>query len=425
MRVLLLSYAIIPAFAEAFDSNKYTSSAGWIVGIHNGLVSNGINVAIASPSTTNGLMKKKDNGLTTFYSFHSNSRDMAIMNTDHIGFFRDIIIDFKPTVIVIFGTEYTQGQAMLVAAKEEGLLNSTVIFTQGLISLIERYYYADLPIGIIQHASFREHFNKMDISSQRKSFIRRGKNEIEMICQAKHIIGGTVWDKTVIHSINPQIHYHYCPEILREGFYNNKWDISKIERHSIFSVASGFYPVKGIHYLIEGFSEIKKKYEDSKLYITVSKPRKASSIKEKMYSLTYEQYICSLLDKYGLWDSVSFLGVLREDELIQRYLRSHVFICPSSIENHSQTVSEAKALGVPVIAAFVGGVVERIDHGEDGYLYQHNAPYMIAEYVSRFFESDSETLVISEKERENSHKLLDKNQNIQTMIAIFKEIEKN
>jgi hypothetical protein len=77
-----------------------------------------------------------------------------------------------------------------------------------------------------------------------------------MLCKAKHIIGGTVWDRNVIHSINPHITYHYCPEILRDSFYHNHWQAENCEKHLIFAVQSGFYPVKGVHYLLEGIHEV-------------------------------------------------------------------------------------------------------------------------------------------------------------------------
>ncbi len=424
MKVLLLSYAAIPSFADAFGA-KGTNSAGWVVGIHNSLIDAGFDVAIATPMNVQGEKKVIKNG-TTYYAFQQNYKDVTVFNPAQVDIFKDILDDFKPDAITIFGTEYTQGYAMLLACEKAGLLEKTVIFTQGLISMIQRYYVADVPRKIAAHKTLRERFNKMDVESQQKSFENRGANEIKMLKKAKHIIGGTVWDKTVIKSINPVITYHYCPEILRNGFYEGKkWDINTCEKHSVFSVQSSFYPVKGVHYLLEGMKEIVKKYPDAKLYVTLAKPRKAKSFMDKINIGTYETYIAQLMDEYALWDNVEFLGMLNEEQLIQQYLKSNVFVCASSIENHSQTVSEAKILGVPVVASFVGGVVERIKHGEDGFHFQHNAPYMMAEYVERIFESEEQAKALGEKAHENASVLVNKQTNSQKMVDIFTTIAKN
>ena len=421
MKVLFLSYAAIPAFADAFEV-KGTNSAGWVVGIHNALMDAGCDVAIATPMNVQGDKKVIKNG-TTYYAFPQNYKDVAVFNPAQVETFTNILEEFKPDVVTIFGTEYTQGYAMLLACEKAGLLNNTVIFTQGLISMIQRYYVADVPKKIASHKTLRERFNKMDVESQQKAFENRGANEIKMLKKAKHIIGGTVWDKTVIKSINPDITYHYCPEILRGGFYSGKkWDINSCEKYSVFSVQSSFYPVKGVHYLLEGMYEIVKKYPDAKLYVTLAKPRKAKSFMDKINIGTYEAYIAGLMDKYELWNNVEFLGSLNEAQLIEQYLKANVFVCASSIENHSQTVSEAKILGVPVVASFVGGVVERIKHGEDGFHFQHNAPYMMAEYVGRIFENEELSKQLSEKAYENSNKLVSKQTNSQRMVDIFTRI---
>lgn len=424
MKVLFLSYAAIPSFAEAFGA-KGSNSAGWVVGIHNSLIDAGWDVAIATPMNVQGDKKVVKNG-TTYYAFPLNYKDVAEFNPGQVDTFKEILDDFKPDAVTIFGTEYTQGYAMLLACEKAGLLNKTVIFTQGLISMIQRYYVADVPKKIASHKTLRERINKMDIESQQKAFENRGENEIKMLQKAKHIIGGTVWDKSVIKSINPDITYHYCPEILRDGFYEDKiWDLNTCEKHSVFSVQSSFYPVKGVHYLLEGMNEIVKKYPDAKLYVTLAKPRKAKSFMDKINIGTYEAYIAQLMDEYALWENVEFLGMLNEGQLIEQYLKANVFVCASSIENHSQTVSEAKILGVPVVASFVGGVVERIKHGEDGYHFQHNAPYMMAEYVERIFDDAEKAKQLSERAHENASELVNKQANSQRMIDIFTTIAKN
>lgn len=418
MRILMLSYAVVPAFAGAFGSNCATNSAGWVVGIHNSLERADCDVAIVSPMNVVSDTKATV-GKTTYYAIPANPKDATVFNPAQIDVFKNVLADFKPDVVTVFGTEYTQGYAMLLACQSMGLLDKTLIFIQGLISYIARYYAADVPEAVVHHRSLRERINHMDVSSQIAAYRRRGENEEKMLRLAKHVIGGTVWDRTVVRAINPNVEYHYCPEILRNGFYENRWDIDKCDPHTIFAVPSSFYPVKGFHYLLEGMREVVKKYPDAKLRVTMNKPRRAKTLKEKLFALTYEDYTARLLDEYNLSNNVEFLGILNEEKLIEQYLRANVFVCASSIENHSQTVSEAKILGVPTVASFVGGVTERIVHGVDGFHYQHNAPYMISEYVDRIFSDRELALSLSEKAHNTAARLVDKIENSNRILAIY------
>ena len=83
---------------------------------------------------------------------------------------------------------------------------------------------------------------------------------------------------------------------------------------------------------------------------------------------------------------VFFTGPLDEEKICQRYLRSHVFVCPSSIENSPNSLGEAMILGVPCIASYVGGIPDMLKDREEGLLYQHNAPYMLAHHICEIFE---------------------------------------
>jgi glycosyltransferase involved in cell wall biosynthesis len=65
-----------------------------------------------------------------------------------------------------------------------------------------------------------------------------------------------------------------------------------------------------------------------------------------------------------------------------------VFIQPSLYEGHSNTIVEAMAASLPVISTDVGGTIEIIDNGENGFLfspYDHQAmgKAMLACYSSR------------------------------------------
>ena len=60
-----------------------------------------------------------------------------------------------------------------------------------------------------------------------------------------------------------------------------------------------------------------------------------------------------LIDKYDLFENIVFCGSLDENSMRDQYLRSHVFISASTIENSPNSVGEAMLLGVPVVTNVV------------------------------------------------------------------------
>lgn len=71
-----------------------------------------------------------------------------------------------------------------------------------------------------------------------------------------------------------------------------------------------------------------------------------------------------------------------------RYLASSVFVSVSTIENSPNSVGEAMLFGCPVVSSCVGGVLDMLEHGQEGFLYQASAPYMLAWYVGCVFRDD-------------------------------------
>ena len=41
---------------------------------------------------------------------------------------------------------------------------------------------------------------------------------------------------------------------------------------------------------------------------------------------------------------------------------------------------------MPIVSSNVGGVSDMLTHGKDGYLYQADAPYLLAYYIGQFFD---------------------------------------
>ena len=106
----------------------------------------------------------------------------------------------------------------------------------------------------------------------------------------------------------------------------------------------------------------------------------------------------------------------------QEYLNANVMVMCSNIENSPNCVGEAMLIGTPVVASYVGGVSNLLEHGKEGFLYQHNAPYMLAHYVCEVFQDISLADIFSSNGRKKAHILYNQEENMKQLMSIYKTV---
>jgi glycosyltransferase involved in cell wall biosynthesis len=81
---------------------------------------------------------------------------------------------------------------------------------------------------------------------------------------------------------------------------------------------------------------------------------------------------------------VRFLG--RRDDIADLIQASDLVVLPSRLEGLGVTALEAMALGRPVVASHVGGLVEAIDDEHTGLLVPPEDPTSLAEAIARLIQ---------------------------------------
>ena len=170
--------------------------------------------------------------------------------------------------------------------------------------------------------------------------------------------------------------------------------------------------------------DILKRFPDAHLYILGASYTEPQNMKQRFTEGSYNRLLRKTAEKFGLAKHITATGTLNAEQVAELYLKAHVVVSASVIENESNVVSEAKLLGVPVVASFVGGLPNRIIHGVDGYLYPFNVPKMIAYYVAELFGNDSRAIEISKRAKETQSAINDADRNIKTLMDIYEEIAK-
>lgn len=341
-----------------------------------------------------------------YYSFKDNDKNRL----------EKIILNNNFDLIHIWGTEYEHSLLACQIAKNNNFLDRVVISIQGLVSYISKYHYNSyIPQEDFNKKTIVESLTNKSNESRKKQMYERGLKEIECLKLAKHCIGRTDWDEACVKLINPDINYYYCHEILRSGFYKYEWHYDKCDKYTIFFSQTN-NPIKGFHLMLEGLKIVKEFYPNVKLKALGGTKNNL----DKFKGGAYRKYILDLINKYDLNNNIEFLGSLNEEEMIKEYLSCNIFVSASTIENSSNSISEAMLLGVPVIASDVGGIKSMLIHNKEGILYQADAPYMLASNIMKLFKDDKKSIELGKNARTRALKDHDVETNMKLLMNIYK-----
>lgn len=100
----------------------------------------------------------------------------------------------------------------------------------------------------------------------------------------------------------------------------------------------------------------------------------------------------SMAEKFGVAGRVRFMGQLARERLPVALRAADVFVRPSLTEGLGTAFLEAMAAGTPVIATPVGGIVDFIHDGKNGFFTPPGDPSQLARTVERVAATDSGSL---------------------------------
>lgn len=162
---------------------------------------------------------------------------------------------------------------------------------------------------------------------------------------------------------------------------------------------------KGLHVLIKALSEVKRVCGEVRSTIVgPSDPR-------------YLSKLIALVKQLRLENSITFKGVVQEEEKY-RIIKNHKVLVLPSIRDYTPSVLiESQALGVPVVATNVGAIPEMVIHGETGLLVRPNDEYELAKGLILLLKDETLRRELSIKA-----KAFAKNFTIETVIGELEKI---
>lgn len=424
MKVLWLCNIMLPKIAQHFQK-EVNHKEGWLTGTYDRLsksqfvLEDGEKIELMVCFPVSRREEEGEIQLDDFFAYgfyedtgHPEHYDKALEST-----FLKIVKSFEPDVVHCFGTEYPHTLAMTRAFPYP---EKILIGIQGLCFEYAKDYMAMLPEKVQNRRTFRDILKQDSLKQQQKKFVKRGEHEILALKNAGHITGRTTWDrectKKVCHG-----EYHFMNETLRSPFYEGKWKKESCEPYSIF-VSQGDYSIKGLHFILEAMPEILKKFPDTVLYVAGNDVRKNTSFMKKIKLSAYGSYLNKLINAGNLQGKVHFLGKLSAKEMKERFLKSHLYLCPSIIENSPNSLGEAMLLGMPCVAADVGGISSIFTDKEDGILFEKGNVKALAKSIMQMFSDEKAQKIYGENAREHAKKTHDADANYKRLLEIYGEI---
>lgn len=413
MNILWIVNNIVPELSE-YSGLPSSASGSWLVDLSQKLSEkNNINLAIAAVGGNE--YKKIQIKNITYYVLPGTGKNMLFYTKKYETIWKKINNDFKPDIVHLHGTEYSHGLSFLRANPDV----KSVVSIQGIISKIKDCYFDGLPkFYNLRYTTLKEIIKLNNSFFKSLLFNNNSKYEKEIISRVNYANVVNTWDESITSEYNENIKCFRLEYNLRDEFYSSdKWNITKINRHQIFTNPGGT-PIKGLHMLCKALYIVKKKYPDVSLIV----PGMGSDDGKLRVNSGYSKYIKMLLTKYNLENNICFTGRLSGEQMRQNMLSSHISVVPSAIEGTSLVLRENMFLGVPVIASFRGGMADFIKDKESGFLYDFKEYSYLAHRIIEIFENDELAVKFSKNAIEQSEIAHDRVKNVDDCINMYKYI---
>lgn len=317
----------------------------------------------------------------------------------------EIVHEVSPDIIHIHGTEDMFG---LITQQPE-MKCPVVLSIQGLLSSCRLKYYSGLTREMIVHNEpIKRRLTMSGFNWLFMDLSKRADREIDMFKYLKYIIGRTQWDRRCSQALNPQAQYFTVNEILRPEFLSAVWTpCHHQERFTITTtISSGIF--KGLEVI----------YQTARILINNHFP-----FVWQIIGLTADDEMVKVVERvfhlYAPDVQIELLGPKQADEVTQILLQSDLYVQVSHIENSPNSVCEAMALGMPIVASNAGGTSSMLKNGEEGILIQDGNQYELAGAIMEAKQNYDCAIGMGEAARRRAIKRHDPNNVVKELMAVY------
>ena len=255
---------------------------------------------------------------------------------------RQVLLKLQPDLIHVHGTEYGYG----LAALETNV--PTIVSIQGIVNLLARL-------------------------SPSVFFRFQAPIELDVIHTAKYFGSRTAWANSFIRNLNRTATIYDLPEAVDHVFFKRAAEQSNPNILMVGTVVQR----KGIEDALCAMSIVVAACPSAKLLVVgEGEPDYLEELKQRTKSA-------------GIEANVAWLGHKTAKEVAALHAVSAILIHPTHLDNSPNSVAEAMASGLPVIASDVGGIPSMIEHGATGLLAAPRNHDQLAEAIIALLDDEA------------------------------------
>ena len=164
---------------------------------------------------------------------------------------------------------------------------------------------------------------------------------------------------------------------------------------------------KGHEYLIEALYLLNKKFNRQDFTATI--------LGDGALRTDLEQ----LVNRYHLSDRIQVPGFC--NDIFSMLSTAHLFVLPSLHESSPNALIEAMGVGLPCIASSVGGVLDLIDHQENGLLIPPRASGALAEAINDILTNQELAVSLGRNARRKIEEVFDNDRSIRQLETAYQD----
>lgn len=322
----------------------------------------------------------------------------------------EVINDFKPDLIHVFGTE------SYFALIQQLTKIPILVHIQGLIN---PYLFSFFPPGyskydILFNFNFIvKNLNGTSLIQWHRRFKYQAEREKKILNSISYVCGRTRWDRSVVKVFNPKIKYFHIDEVLRPLFYNIR-DSKKVYSCSKICIVSTLSPTiyKGIDVVLKTAFQLTRLTNLNFEWKIIGIDESSDLLKlfEFKEQISYKSV------------SIKLLGILSSEQIINELSDCDIYVHPSYIDNSPNSICEAQIAGLPVIASNTGGIPTLVTHNKTGFLVPPNGIYEIIHYIIKIVNDPILKNRISKSAREEALIRHNRDKIINDLLNVYKEV---
>ena len=166
-------------------------------------------------------------------------------------------------------------------------------------------------------------------------------------------------------------------------------------------------PEKGHRYLIEALHLLNTKFNRQNFTATI------------LGDGALKADLAQLANRYHLSDRIQMPGFC--NDIFSMLSTAHIFVLPSLHESSPNALIEAMGVGLPCIASSVGGVLDLIDHQENGLLIPPGASGALAEAINDILINQELAVDLGRNARRKIEEMFDNDRSIQQLQAVYQD----